>query len=271
MKRLLLLSILIAVIIFPDFAFSQGTRRRNVYPENMGQAASIARNQHRKPMANGEIYDENSFVGAHRSLPFGTIVRLISVATGIEISVTIKDRGPYSDDRLIDVSYAAAKKLRIPNGGSALVQIKVLGREATQSNHLVSNAVVDNRTVVEEQVKVSQQSSPPPPAPAGPSERRVQTASQTGKASYYADRYHGRTTASGELYDKDAMTAAHRTFPFGTKLRVTNLESNQSVEVVVNDRGPYADNRIIDLSRAAAEKVGMIQAGIIQVRVEQIK
>ncbi len=90
-----------------------------------------------------------------------------------------------------------------------------------------------------------------------------------GKATYYADKYHGRTTASGELYDKKKLTAAHRTLPFGTKVKVTNLANKKSVVVTINDRGPFGkQERIIDLSRAAAEKIDMIEAGVVEVTVE---
>ncbi|MBW2261277.1 MAG: septal ring lytic transglycosylase RlpA family protein [Deltaproteobacteria bacterium] len=90
-----------------------------------------------------------------------------------------------------------------------------------------------------------------------------------GKATYYADKYHGRTTASGEIHDKKKLTAAHRTLPFGTKVKVTNLANMKSVVVTINDRGPFGKKeRIIDLSRAAAEKIGMIKAGVVDVTVE---
>lgn len=90
-----------------------------------------------------------------------------------------------------------------------------------------------------------------------------------GKATYYADKYHGRTTASGEKYDKHKLTAAHRTLAFGTKVKVTNLSNSKSVVVTINDRGPFGKaERIIDLSRAAAEKIDMIQAGVVDVTVE---
>src|SRR5690349_13416431 len=75
---------------------------------------------------------------------------------------------------------------------------------------------------------------------------------QTGKASFYADKFEGVPTASGEKYKHNKLTGAHKTLPFGTTVRVTNLANNQSVEVTINDRGPYVDNRIIDLSKAAA-------------------
>lgn len=93
---------------------------------------------------------------------------------------------------------------------------------------------------------------------------------QTGKASYYADRFEGKPTASGEKYRHNKLTAAHKTLPFGTRVRVTNLSNNASVEVVINDRGPFVEDRIIDLSRAAAEKLGFIMQGIAEVRVEVI-
>ena len=93
---------------------------------------------------------------------------------------------------------------------------------------------------------------------------------QEGEASYYADSLNGKKTASGELYDKSALSAAHRSLPFGTKVKVTYLETGQSVVVVINDRGPYAMGRIIDLSAAAARQIGLIDAGHGRVRLETI-
>ena len=75
---------------------------------------------------------------------------------------------------------------------------------------------------------------------------------QTGKASYYADKYEGRLTASGEKYKHNKMTAAHKSLPFGTVVKVTNTSNEKSVEVKINDRGPYVEGRIIDLSKSAA-------------------
>lgn len=92
-----------------------------------------------------------------------------------------------------------------------------------------------------------------------------------GRASYYGGRFHGRTTANGEAFDKNALTAAHRTLPFGSKVRVTNLKNKQSVVVRINDRGPYAKGRIIDLSEQAARKIGMLNAGVVRVKLEQLK
>ena len=91
---------------------------------------------------------------------------------------------------------------------------------------------------------------------------------QTGKASFYADKFEGSPTASGEKYKHAKLTAAHKSLPFGTKVRVTNLANNETVEVVINDRGPYVDGRIIDLSKSAAEELGFVNLGLAEVRVE---
>jgi len=112
-------------------------------------------------------------------------------------------------------------------------------------------------------------------APAEPrdSDPRSPSASgaSTGKASYYGGRFHGRRTASGARFDQNAMTAAHRTLPFGTLLRVTNLSNRRSVLVRVTDRGPFVGGRIIDLSRAAARQLGFFRKGITEVRLEPLK
>jgi len=90
-------------------------------------------------------------------------------------------------------------------------------------------------------------------------------------ASYYGAEFDGRPTSSGEIFDMNGMTCAHRTLPLGTRVRVTNLENGKSVELKVNDRGPFVDGRIIDLSQGAAEKLDIIQSGIAMVKIEVIK
>lgn len=89
-----------------------------------------------------------------------------------------------------------------------------------------------------------------------------------GVASYYGDRFHGRTTASGARFDKNALTAAHKTLDFGTRVTVTNKVNGRSVDVVITDRGPYTRGRTIDLSKAAAREIGMLGAGVARVRME---
>jgi rare lipoprotein A len=110
----------------------------------------------------------------------------------------------------------------------------------------------------------AQEASPPAtlPTPA-PS-----TIIETGLASWYGARHHGKRTASGEIFDQKKFTAAHRTLPWGSIVKVTNLDNGKSVEVRINDRGPFTKGRIIDLSRAAARAVGMVESGVSPVRME---
>lgn len=93
---------------------------------------------------------------------------------------------------------------------------------------------------------------------------------QTGTASYYGSRHHGKRTASGEPFDQHGLTAAHRSLPFGTRVQVTNLANDRRVVVRINDRGPHTRGRLIDLSRAAAEQLGMIRSGTARVRVQSL-
>lgn len=91
---------------------------------------------------------------------------------------------------------------------------------------------------------------------------------ETGVASYYSDRYHGKHTASGEIFDTHSLTAAHPSHRFGTRVKVTHLESQRSVIVRINDRGPFVKGRVIDLSLAAAKELRMVRAGLAQVKLE---
>jgi rare lipoprotein A len=90
----------------------------------------------------------------------------------------------------------------------------------------------------------------------------------SGVASWYGGKFHGRKTANGERYDMHKLTAAHKTLPFGTKVRVTNSRNGKSVVVRINDRGPFVGSRVIDLSRGAASAVGMIDTGVARVKLE---
>lgn len=93
---------------------------------------------------------------------------------------------------------------------------------------------------------------------------------QYGKASWYGKKFHGRKTANGERYDMYGMTAAHKNLPFGTILRVTNMKNKRSVVVRVNDRGPFVEGRVIDLTHSAAQKLEMLGPGVVSVKLEAI-
>jgi rare lipoprotein A len=102
---------------------------------------------------------------------------------------------------------------------------------------------------------------------AGPRVQEPTSGRQVGMASWYGPKFHGRRTANGEVYNMYQLTAAHRTLPLGSWVHVTNLENGQSLEVRVNDRGPFVRGRIIDLSYAAARAIGMVRQGVVRVQV----
>lgn len=91
---------------------------------------------------------------------------------------------------------------------------------------------------------------------------------QVGVASWYGPGFNGRRTASGARFDQDRLTAAHRRLPLGSEVRVTNLENGRTIVVEINDRGPYVEGRVIDLSKAAAGRLGMVEDGLAKVRIE---
>ncbi|MHC8370259.1 septal ring lytic transglycosylase RlpA family protein [Pseudomonas sp. MDT1-85] len=93
---------------------------------------------------------------------------------------------------------------------------------------------------------------------------------KSGVASYYGAKHHGKRTASGERFNKNSLTAAHRQLPFGTRVKITNLNNDRSCVVRVNDRGPYSRGRLIDVSREAAEQLGMLRSGTAKVRVQAL-
>ena len=110
-----------------------------------------------------------------------------------------------------------------------------------------------------------------PAAAPGPALVGAVGETQTGLAAYYSRRLQGGRTASGERFNNGALTTAHQTLPFGTRARVTNLKNNKSVVLRVNDRGPTQPNRVLDVSRAAAERLGFVRAGLTEVKIEVIE
>ncbi len=108
----------------------------------------------------------------------------------------------------------------------------------------------------------------PPPDSAG---RGRVLRVEYGKASYYGNEFHGRKTASGEVFNQHALTAAHPSLPFGSVCRVVNLSNRKTVTVRINDRGPFVHGRIVDLSYRAAKQIDMVRAGVVDVKVEVLK
>ena len=146
--------------------------------------------------------------------------------------------------------------------GLSLVSTSVVAKETTSKKVTQVKAVpatnnVGKTSVSRQVIKTSY----------SPSSATTKIA-QSGVASYYGPGFHGRRTANGEAFDMHAMTAAHRTLPFGTKVKVTNQANGKSAIVRVNDRGPYANGRIIDLSVAAAKQIGSTNSGTARVTLE---
>src|SRR5215469_12716743 len=110
-----------------------------------------------------------------------------------------------------------------------------------------------------------------PPAPPRPPVPVQLGQTETGLASWYGHPYHGRAAANGEIYDMEKMTAAHRTLPFNTWVRIYDLDNQKTTDVRIIDRGPFVDGRIIDLSHAAAKEIDMIGPGVARVRIEIIQ
>ena len=108
----------------------------------------------------------------------------------------------------------------------------------------------------------------PPETEQAPPATSQPTMMETGVASWYGPKFHGKLTASGEVFNQEKFTAAHQTLPWGSRVKVTNLANGKSVDVRINDRGPFGKGRIIDVSRAAARALGMVGRGITTVRVE---
>ena len=116
-----------------------------------------------------------------------------------------------------------------------------------------------------------QQTAPPVGAPpAAPTATPASGEAETGTAAWYGQKFAGRRTASGRSFNPSALTAAHKTLPFGTRVKVTNNRNNRSVVVTINDRGPTAADRIVDVSQAAARKLGFVRAGLTEVKLEVV-
>ena len=148
------------------------------------------------------------------------------------------------------------------------------------STVLPAQSLSENPPADEPQIDISSPESPPAAiAPLSPEKQETSLAPtlptsapstmiETGLASWYGARHHGKRTASGEIFDQNKFTAAHRTLPWGSIVKVTHLDNGKSVEVRINDRGPFKKGRIIDLSRAAARALGMVTSGVSPVLME---
>ncbi len=183
---------------------------------------------------------------------------------------------------MLAVLFAVAGLLAVQNGSSRLAAVAVAESGNSPADALVSPIdtveafdaakAKDSARTVHSTVKHTAKRTANPVVENRMTEEAEAAMKSLGKgeASYYGRGFAGRPTANGETFKPAEMTAAHRTLPFGSKVRVTNTNNGRSIVVRVNDRGPYAHNRVIDLSQGAAEKIGMISTGTAQVKLELI-
>lgn len=228
-----------------------------------GSASFYADKYHGRLTANEEVFDMYAFTAAHRTLPFGTILRVTHLGNKKSIKVRINDRGPFVPGRIIDLSFGGAKKLDMLTSGVADVRLDILDptehEDRKDDNSAIAEKSKTDNAVVNEEGEDSD------------SEEIKIYNYQTGKALYYSEEFNGKLTANNEVFDMNDFTAAHRKVPFGTILKVTNLKNRKTVNVRVNDRGPYAAGHVLELSLAAAKKLDMVKQGTAKIRIDIIK
>ncbi len=172
---------------------------------------------------------------------------------------------PIRDEYLIKVNgmdlVAIDEQTRLPDTTNDLAQ------DAIQATNRLRRLIASAPAIAEIANRPQPRPEPEPPTLQAVTPEYLQY-QINGMASWYGPGFHGRMSASGEIFDENALTAAHLYLPFGTQVRVTNLDNGSSVVVRINDRGPYTGGRIIDVSAAAARNLGMINSGVAQVRLE---
>jgi rare lipoprotein A len=153
----------------------------------------------------------------------------------------------------------------------ALAGLAPIAASSAAASDTSANAAIERNAGVVELVPLQPPAQPAAPEAEAPASLPQETTLGRGSASYYAAKFDGRRTASGERFDNDDMTAAHRTLPFGTRVRVTALATGRSVIVRINDRGPFHAGRMIDLSRAAAADLGLVARGHGEVEIAALE
>lgn len=219
----------------------------------------------------GETFRQKEFMAASREYDYGTILEVTNVANGKTVEVRVNDCGPHAKDRIIDLSRAAAERLGFIKEGEAKVKLRVI--VPSEAGPTCARGAWSKKLKAEGKKPVAPPIAPPLNQGTSAAASVIPTDGPVlmeGLASYYADRYNGRPTSTGETYDKNALTAASKSFPYGTILEVTNTVNGRKVQVRVNDCGPSSDARIIDLSRAASDLIDLTKAGVSMVKLRVV-
>lgn len=223
-----------------------------------------------KPTASGEKFDRFKHTASHRTLPFGSVVKVRNLENGKEATVVVNDRGPISKSRIMDVSEKAAEELGLKEKGSAKVALILIKKgenlvESQDNNTDIPICGIDKDCDTEEDVA----QNTIPVKTSEPIDKSV--FKEVGFSSWYGKQYQGKLTASGERFDRFKLTAAHRTLPFGSNVKVRNLENDKETVVTVNDRGPYHEGRVIDVSERAAEELNFKESNIAKVELSLLQ
>lgn len=221
-------------------ALAQSTAKQNPIIEK-GRATTYPDSLSGKTTASGIAYNPDAFTIAHRIYPFKTKLVLVNPATKDTLHVVVNDRVGAQSEHDYWLTPSVAERLDITSS-STLNVIAADVYRPLQTDKLVS---APRRKTYEAVGKAAGK------------------AFQTGGASFYGNKFNGRRTASGQRFSNSAFTAAHRTLPFGTMVRVVNPRNGRSVVVRINDRGPFVRGRVIDLSSAAARKLGIGGVGTV--------
>lgn len=237
-----------------------------------GEASHYADKYNGSPTRSEEPYDINKFTAAIREYrgtkknPGFFYLLVTNQANGKQVVVKVNDRLA-NQKRAIDLSHIAAEQIGA-YGGLGQVDIELYEMPAGGDIVAINRALVSGKST-------SPVTAAPVPVSGNIADRKPakirdlpKLKVSTGLASYYSDEYQGMKTKSGAVYNRNELTAAHKTLPFGTRVRVTRTDNNRSTIVRIIDRGPRAKDRVIDVSGAAAEQLGMIGDGLVNVRLE---
>ncbi|NOQ34419.1 MAG: septal ring lytic transglycosylase RlpA family protein [Methylococcaceae bacterium] len=289
----------ICLLLSTSFAMA-----KNSVFEKKSIASYYADKFHGRTTASGAIYDKNKLTAAHTTLPvrYGIKLLVTNLTNKKSVIVIINDRKPVlkkAPSRTIDLSYAAAKKIDLLKVGLAKVHLEVIKPNApapltvpifSQKKKIVQPPSKSNKAkpplpvlsktkkTISTPVKNKQQMPPPPilgniKTPSifpDAKSNQIFPPLNSPLASYYPDSVHGYLTANGERYDRNKLTASHTYLAYGTQVKVTNIENNTSITVRINDRKPPHPTHIMDLSYAAAARIGLIKKGAMPVKLETV-
>lgn len=223
----------------------------------------------------GEVFRQNGFTAASLDLPWGTVVEVTNLSNGKSVQVWVNDCGPKARGRIIDLTRRAAEELDFIKQGETKVRLRVLQQSDA--------GPTCNRGAWAKRLKAEGRPVPPPPAPWDPTVTAKMTTTATsapetvtpsaptvqgklrGLAGFYPDRLQGRPTSTGEVYDRNKLTAASKNYPYGTLLEVRNVVNGRSVQVRINDCGPNQPDRVLELSRVAADRLDIVRSGAAMV------